>query len=185
MKLKAKRFYSSGEDFRQFHLGLKQTSCPHCKSTGFLNLHGYLRGHDEFNYGLKIIRGRRIFCSNRGRRKGCGKTFSILAAEILKKFVIGAKSLWRFLRNIAAGLNTIESFRTSGLKFSHSTCYRLAKAFQRAQSKIRSKLLSICPAPCSLSKIAGIQTISHLRAAFRYAACPVFSFQQFFQSSFL
>lgn len=98
MKFKAKRFCSCEEDLKRFHFQLKQTLCPYCKSIGFLNLHGYLRGYDEHDCCKMVVRGRRIFCNNRGRRTGCGRTFSILAAQIIKKFLTSAKSFWRFLK---------------------------------------------------------------------------------------
>lgn len=185
MRFKARQFYSSQEDFLRIHFGLKQTVCPHCRLTGYLNLHGYLRGYDEKIYGKRIIRGRRIFCSNRGRRRGCGCTFSILAAGVLKKFIAGAKSFWRFLNNIAGGLNKIQSFKPAMPNFSQSSCYRFMKKFQITQSKIRSKLLRLCPPPVCASQTAVIQTIFHLRAAFKNSVCPITAFQKHFQTAFL
>lgn len=181
----AKRFYDREKDFERFRFQLKQTPCPHCRATGHLNLHGYLRGYDESNYGKKIIRGRRIFCSNRGRRKGCGRTFSVLVCGVLKRFTIGANTLWRFLKNIAAGLNKQAAFKKASSQFSSTTCYRIAKTFRYAQVKIRSKLSRLCPVPRSISNNPLTQTVRHLRAAFKYRGCPVSSFQELFQASFL
>ena len=98
MKFKTKQFYNSAHDLKQFHLRIKQTPCPHCRSVGFLNLHGYLRGYNEKSAHKIIIRARRFFCCPRNQRKGCGRTFSIMAADVLKKFIIRAHSLWLFLR---------------------------------------------------------------------------------------
>ena len=186
MRFKAKRFYSGEEDLRHFHFQLKQTPCPHCKSIGFLNRHGYLRGYDEHDCCKKVIRGRRIFCNNRNRRTGCGRTFSLLAAQILRKFMISAPNFWLFLENISSGLPTLPAFTAAAIPLARSSCYRLWKLFRLQQSNIRSKLLNLCPAPLnSLTRSPRLQTILHLQTAFPSAPCPLTAFQHHFQASFL
>ena len=186
MHFKIKRFYNSSKDFQQFYYGLKQIPCPHCKLIGSLILHGYLSGYDEKVYGKRTIRGRRIFCSNRNRRPGCGKTFSLLAANSLKGFNICAHSLWHFLNNIAKGMCKIQALRSLNIPFSDSTVYRLFKKFSIGQSRIRTILLRHCP-PLKPSNIhnPAIQTIFHLKSAFNTSPCPITAFQQSFQTPFL
>lgn len=186
MKFKPRRFYRSKEEFRQIHHTLKQTPCPRCKSIGFLILHGYLRGHDEKVYGKRITRGHRIFCSNRNRRTGCGRTFSMLRALLLKGFTIGAKSLWHFLSNIAGGMNKCQAFKALGLAFSSTTTYRLWKRFERGQSRLRV-MLSRLTAPPELARenSAAVGTILHLRSCFARARSPVAAFQNHCQTEFL
>jgi hypothetical protein len=186
MKFKAKRFYSGEEDLKQFHFQLKQTPCPHCRSIGFLNRHGYLRGYAEHDFCKKVIRGRRIFCNNRDCRTGCGRTFSILAAQILKKFLISAPSFWLFLKNVLDGLPKIQAFQAAAAPLTRSSCYRLWKLFRLQQTTIRAKLLNLCSAPRnSLTQSPPLQTIMHLKTAFPSAPCPLTAFQNHFQASFL
>jgi len=186
MRVKVKRFYKSQEDFRQFYHSLKQTACPHCGLSGHLNLHGYLRGYDENACTGKIIRGRRIFCSNRNKRKGCGRTFSVLSLNTLKKFIIRAYSLWKFLKNTAQGNDKKRSLSSLQVSFSTSSVYRLWKRFCLAQTKIRVFLLRLCKAPhLERSRQPAIQTILHLKAAFKKTTCPVSAFQDYFQTDFL
>jgi hypothetical protein len=183
MRFKAKRYYSCEEELKKFQFKLKQTPCPHCRSTGFLNLHGYLRGYAEDSC-KKVIRGRRIFCNNRGHRTGCGRTFSILAAKIIKKFLISAASFWFFLYNISSGLPKIQAFKVAGASLTRSSCYRIWKLFELGQTKIRSKLLNLCSAPMnSLTRTPQLQTIMHLKRAFPSARCPISAFQNHFQVS--
>lgn len=186
MQAKVKRFYKSQEDFRQFYFTLKQTACPHCRLSGYLNLHGYLRGYAETSCYGKVIRGRRIFCCNRNRRLGCGRTFSVLAFNVLKKFIIRTESLWRFLNNIAAGKNKNNSLRSLKLGFSASSAYRLWRRFCLSQTKIRLHLLKFSSPPVldSIRK-PPVQTILHIKAAFGNASCPIAAFQDYFQLSFL
>lgn len=186
MKFKIKRFYNCKEDLKQFHFQLKQTPCPHCRCIGFLNLHGFLRGYDEHDSCKKVIRGRRVFCNNRGLCSGCGRTFSILAAHIFKKFIIGAKTFWRFLKNVLAGQPKIRAFYSSATSLARSSCYRLWKIFRLHQSAIRTKLSTICPAPAnSFAHQPQLQTIMHIKTAFTASSCSITAFQNYFQTSFL
>ena len=185
MKSQPKKFYNSAEDLKQFHLRLKQTPCPHCQSVGFLNLHGYLCGYDEKTSSKKITRGRRVFCCHRNKRKGCGKTFSLLAARVLKKFIISAKSFWQFLKNILKGSNTITAFKTMGIALARSSCYRLWKIFRLRQTYIRSQLLKFFPKPLSATHSPALETILHLGCTFNNTSCPIIAFQNKLQISFL
>lgn len=186
MRFKNKRFYKSEEEFQQFYFSLKQTACPHCKLSGNLNLHGYLRGYDEKSCSKRIIRGHRIFCCGRNKRRGCGRTFSVLDIKVLKKFIIRARSLWTFLENITKGIDKKNSIRLLRLPFSDSSAYRLSKRFYLAQSKIRAFLSKLCNAPVvNCSRQPTIQTILHLKAAFKHDSCPIAAFQGYFQTDFL
>lgn len=186
MQIKIKKYYSSKEDFHNFYLILKQIACPHCKAIGFLILHGYLRGRDYKDYGEKITRGHRIFCNNRGYSKGCGRTFSVLASSIFKKFSIRTKDLWRFLKNAAKRLSIRKAFKPLMPYFSYSSAYRLWRKFCRCQSRIRTYLSRLCrPPKVSQSHCPATETILHLRSVFIEHLCPITAFQEHFQVSFL
>lgn len=186
MRFKAKRFYRSKNDFQDLYFGLKQISCPHCKYIGTLIMHGYLRGYDEKNYGKRIIRGRRIFCSNRFKKSGCGKTFSVFKSNIIKGFNITADSLWKFLKNISNGINKFKSFKDIALSFSNTTIYRLYKRFKYQQTNIRTALsrIHLKSKTCS-NKNPVVQTILHLKLAFNHLPCPISAYQIHFQKAFL
>lgn len=186
MQIKIKKYYSSKEDFHRFYLILKHLQCPHCKTIGFLILHGYLKGLDYKNYGKEIERGHRIFCSNRGHSNGCGRTFSILVSNILKKLSIRAEHLWRFLKNTVKGLNIRKAFKPLSPYFAYSSAYRLWKKFCNCQSRIRTYLSRLCQPPnVSRSHHPTIETILHLKSVFKSHPCPITAFQENFQVSFL
>ena len=84
-------------------LGLKLTCCPHCRRTAALIGHGLLRGYSEQD-SKEVVRGRRVFCSNRGRRPGCGRTFSVLLSTVLYGFVVRTFTLFRFANSVLKGL---------------------------------------------------------------------------------
>src|SRR5271155_4021704 len=124
---------------------LKQTRCPHCKVVGTLNRHGCLYGYDESSPQRKTLRARRIFCSNRNARPGCGRTFSIWSADKIRRLSLSTHAVWQFLQraadNIAAAVRAADCLR------SDKTWQRLWKRFDLGQSKIRTALAARCPPP--------------------------------------
>lgn len=180
------RFYRSNTEFDQIHLRLKQYPCPHCRLTGTLILHGYLHGYDLENINKKIIRGHRIFCSNRNRRDGCGKTWSIMLTSILKGFILQTKHLWDFLKNIGKGMNVFESFNVLKIPLSPTSIYRLYKRVRLNQPHIRSLLLRRSKPPSNIRhKNPLVKTIRHMESAFKRNPDPPAAFQYVFQRSFL
>ncbi len=190
MALEIIRYYNSEEDFNQFYINLKQIACPHCKFTGALILNGRLNGYAEDSHTEEVVRGRRIFCNNRRKRsKGCGRTFCVLLAVILKNFCVTVNGLWRFLKNMVTSSSKIEAFRCIEFQQSTSSCYRLWKRFSTSQSRIRTLLTRLSPAPKLFStSCPAVQTIAHLESAFSnnsHPTSPIAAFQAHFQIPFL
>jgi hypothetical protein len=96
-------FYRSDEEWNALAERLKQTPCPHCKVLGTLIRHGCLYGFDESSPQRKTLRARRLFCSNRQRRRGCGRTFSVWFADKIRRLSLTTRGLWQFLQRAAAG----------------------------------------------------------------------------------
>lgn len=180
-----KRYYETEEEFKETHIELKFLICPHCRLIGFLILHGYLYGYAE--RGVDIIkRGHRIYCSNRGKKRGCGRTFSILISEFIKKFTISAQTLWCFLKKISEGVSTAFAFRETGSQMGKTSPYRLLRKFRYNQSRIRTYLTRVKDPPVYKNiKDSVIETIHHLKSVFQESPCPVSEFQHHFQASFL
>ena len=180
-----KRFYETEAEFEEFYVKLKLTMCPYCKVRGCLILHGYLYGYCEDGMST-IKRGHRIYCSNRNRKKGCGRTFSILLTVFIKNFIISANTLWRFLEKISEEKTVVRAWRESGSPIGQSSIYRLFRRFSDQQVRIRSYLTRIKDPP-GLKHItsAVVQTILHLNSVFKQSSCPVAQFQHYFQASFL
>ena len=177
------KFYKNEPNFKKFHYQIKLIACPHCQKTGCLILHGYLHGYDEKNSHQKIIRGHRIFCSNRNHRPGCGGTFSVLSSNMLKNFSITTQSCWDFLNNILKGLNKFAAFSLLKLPFSTSSIYRLYQRINLCQPHLRTLLLNKTPSPVNVpSRNPLIKTILHIKSAFKYNPDPLSAFQSHFQA---
>jgi len=183
--LELPRYVQSEDAFAGVRLQLKFFPCPSCNRVGCLILHGFLYGYQNKDGG---IRGKRVFCSNRNLRTGCGRSFSIIFSSIIKQITITAESVWNFIRliDIGKGKTIVHAFRQVLQDIcSHRTAYRLRKRFIRGQSSIRSFLNRIIPHPPLNSGDPSRQTIAHLEAAFPTASNPIAAFQTFFQHAFM
>ena len=170
---------------------LKHTPCPHCKVVGTLNRHGCLYGFDEKNLKRKTIRARRVFCSNRQARPGCGRTFSVWCADKIRRLSLTSGCLWRFLKHAVAG-SILTAIRTADCHLSDRTWQRVWRRFDLGQSKIRTALLGICRPPELPARLPAepphrpaAEVIAHLQAAFQGADCPVAAFQHTLHTFFL
>jgi hypothetical protein len=145
-------------------LRIKLIACPHCQRTGALIGHGFLRGYAEKG-SESAVHGRRFFCSDRGRRSGCGRTFSVQLESVLSGFVVGTFTLWCFVRAVLSGLTRRAAWlRAARGTLSLSSAYRLWRRLGNAQSALRSRLSSEAPAPGCASRESLAQLVAHLGA---------------------
>ncbi len=169
---------------------LKCSPCPHCKHTGALNRHGFLKGYDEQNFRQKAVRALRIFCSNRGSNEGCGRTFSVWIGDKVKRLFLDANRLWNFLHQAATTGNKSQAFQKLHCSMGDSATYRIWKRFLQAQSAIRTALATFCPQPKQpaegSSQSAAQATVAHLQAAFKNSTLnPIAAYQVQTQSFFI
>ena len=177
-------YVSSSGEYDKHKSGLKLAPCPHCRAVGYLNAHGYLNGRGE-GVSDKVRRGWRLFCSNRNRRQGCGRTYCVLLAQFMPRRMVDSLRLWRLLQGIRQGLSIKAAWEKIPSPFCLETGYRLRATFARSQTFIRSLLLRAGALPKFTSAEPALQVIEHLRAVFPRSACPVADFQLRFQTAFL
>jgi hypothetical protein len=180
-------FYRSVEEWTGIAEGLKQAPCPHCRVVGALIRHGNLYGFDESSPQRKTLRARRIFCSNRQARPGCGRTFSVWLADKIRRLSLTTGALWRFLQ-CAIGGGILAAIRAADCRLSDRTMQRIWKRFDRGQSKIRTALCGRCPPPelpALPARQPAAHVLAHLEAAFPGAHCPIASFQHSMQTFFV
>lgn len=180
-----RRVCESDAEVKSLLARLKLTACPHCRSVGNLVRHGYLRGYDEKNPRRKAIRAQRIFCSNRDRKTGCGRTFGIWQADKIRRLFLTATALWAFLKQAVSTGNKLQAFRDLDCGLSDSAPYRIWKRFTAAQSAIRTALAQFCKPPKVVAQHPVELTLAHLEAAFDHHPNPIVAFQTKLQISFL
>ena len=180
----AEWFYRSDQEWNTIAQRLKLTPCPYCRVVGTLNRHGALYGYDESNH-RPTVRARRVFCSNRNARPGCGHTFSVWLADKIRRLGLTTAALWAFLQCAVAG-SIRAAIRATDDQRSERTWQRIWKRFDLGQSKIRTALLTRCP-PSELpgSHRPAAQVLAHLRAAFPDVPCPIAAFQHALRTFFV
>jgi hypothetical protein len=149
--------------------------------------HGVLRGYDEGDSQRMAIRARRVFCSNRHRRSGCGRTFSVWLADTIRRLSVTTHALWRFLQRVVAGSIAAASRAVADCRRSDRTWQRIWKRFDLGQSKLRTALSACCPPPDqpTASRRSASQVVAHLQAAFPNAHCPIADFQHSLRTFFV
>lgn len=183
-------FYRTTEEWIAIAEQLKQKPCPHCKAIGTLNRHGSFYGYDDSNPRRKTLRARRVFCSNRNARPGCGRTFSVWHADKIRRLSLTASCLWRFLQHAVAG-SILAAFRAIDCHLSHRSLQRIWARFDLGQSKIRTALSAQCPPPelptglpARPARRPAAQVLAHLQAAFPDAN-PIAAFQHALRTFFV
>ena len=173
---------SSQCEFNDFYANLKIAQCPHCKTVGYLIKHGFLRGYSSQHQLEKTVRATRVFCSNRNRAAGCGKTFSVWMADQVKHLFLSAESLWQFLSTAAETGNKLKAFQQLKSGLSDSSAYHIWRRFQNSLTTIRTALSELCQPPSSDSDCPAKQTLLHLRQAFKeHPLSPIAAFAATFK----
>lgn len=180
--MKKIQFVRNEQEREEALANLKQTRCAHCRRTGTLNRHDHVKSNDLDAADKQTVRGQRAWCSNRGRRGGCGRTMLIVFAHFLPRHSLNATILGRLLKRLSAGGSVQSAWERCGLPAQLQSVYHLLQRFWERLDAIRRALLSRCAPPDSAQTDPLRQTAEHLRCAFPSTACPVEAFQYAFQT---
>ncbi len=126
-----------------------------------------------------------MFCSNRGRRGGCGRTFSLCLAEVLPRHTFTASLLWQLLVRLLAGASLKAAAEKLRLPFALESVYRLRRQLRQRLDLIRARLCREQAPPASAQSDPLLQTVEHLQAVFPRNECAPVAFQLRFQHPFL
>lgn len=132
-----------------------------------------------------MVRGQRVFCSNRGRRGGCGRTFAIFLAGVLPRHSVPSGLLARLLDGLMDGASVQEAVQRLRAPFALETFYRLRRLLCRHLDRVRVTLCSRQAPPTCGQTDPLLQTLLHLRCVFGAAPDAVAAFQLHFQRPFL
>lgn len=168
------RYVENLDDFKSFSLKLPQEPCPHCRQQGYLIRNGTLKGYGK-DAIERIIRGWRIYCSNRNRRKGCGRTFPVMLSDFLPRRQVTATILNLFLSNLLRGLSVALAWPPC----SHGVecAYKLRRLLTRNPFQLRTLLFSKARAPDHPDPSPLMQTLAHLFSCFKSVAAFHLHFQ--------
>jgi hypothetical protein len=143
-------------------LEAKLRACVHCRRVGMLVGHGRLFGYAERS-SARELRGRRLLCSRRHRRSGCGHTFSVWLATVVPRRIVRATTIFALLTGLASGLSRASAWRRAS-SMTLRTGYRIAARLAIAGPGIRTALFSRAPPPAIDSTSPDAQLVVHVRA---------------------
>jgi len=137
-----KRFYSDFESIDAFTLSLdfhqNELECVHCLKNGQFVSHGVIYKQRSSTLVEKV--GKRIFCSNRYGRSGCGRTFQLYVANEVPSFRYGAIHLFIFISALVANLNIAEAYYQATGQLESRNAWRWLRKLILKLSEYRSFL---------------------------------------------
>ena len=140
-----------------------------------------LRGNDPAVVNGQLDRGQRVFCSDRGQRGGCGKTFPLFFAGVLPRHTFTAQLLWALLLALLDGASIKAATETLRLPFSLEAVYGIVRRLRRRLDALRSLICRERPPPISTQTDPLHQTIEHLQHLFPPDTRAPAAYQRHFQ----
>jgi hypothetical protein len=108
-------FYPDIESLDAFTLSLdafgEKVQCKHCHQSGQMVSHGFI--YKQHSSADKEPVGKRVFCSNRHGRSGCGKTHQLYVAHRFPFLHYGAAQLLIFLASLLMGRTLEDAYEAA------------------------------------------------------------------------
>jgi hypothetical protein len=95
-------YYPSLDAIHQQTLQLELEQCQHCQQTHQLVSHGFIR--KKRNCADRQAVGKRVFCSNRHQRTGCGRTMQLYLDSTLRYLHHAGSAVVAFVLLLLAGI---------------------------------------------------------------------------------
>lgn len=120
--------------------------CSRCKQDNQFVSHGFV--YKPLNQGKRQITGKRLFCSDRSGRTGCGSTCQLYVSQTLPSFQHNALHLFIFLSALMLSLSIKEAYLEATGNPEPRNAYRWLNKLQhklidyRAQLTVRTDAIS-------------------------------------------
>ena len=120
------KFFTDFEAINQFTLSLhyhqSKLECSHCLKNNQFVSHGIVYKQHSISESEKV--GKRIFCSNRYGRVGCGHSFQLNVATKIPRLRYGAAQLFIFIASLLANLSIVESYQKATSQLESRNAWR-------------------------------------------------------------
>lgn len=126
-------FYENIDTIDHFTMNLHADStltCTHCQKQGNLMSHGFV--YEEKQHGKRPV-GKRIFCSNRHGKEGCGRTIRLYISDIIPHFQYDTHHLHIFITSLISLFSIKDSYYKATKVKNERNAYRL---IQRMWNKL-------------------------------------------------
>lgn len=136
------RFYPDYESIHSLTLSLDyhkdKLECTHCSKNDQFISHGNVYKQRSSAFAEKV--GKRLFCSNRFGRTGCGRTFQLYVATEVPSFRYGAAELFVFITAILASKTIAEAYVQATNQTETRNAWRWLNRLMRKLSDYRTFL---------------------------------------------
>jgi len=121
-------FFKDIDAIDQFttELAHNDPACPHCQQQGHLLSHGFVY-QSPSSTGNKKPRGKRLFCSNRHQRSGCGKTTQLYLDSEIPHLQYDTSHLFVFITSLISMLSIQQAYETATHTSDPRNAYRWLK----------------------------------------------------------
>lgn len=143
------KFYSDYDTIHRFTLSLDyhkhEVVCVHCLKNNQFVSHGNIYKQRSCAFAEKV--GKRLFCSNRSGRMGCGRTFQLYVATEVPSLRYGAIQLYIFISSVLANLNISEAYEQATGQTEPRNAWRWLSRLTRKISDYRTFLnvkMTVC-----------------------------------------
>lgn len=134
-----KNYFDNLESIQRFTMELDRhcdsLECKNCKKSGQFVSHGFTYKKDH--NGKKLITGKRIFCSNRNSRSGCGSTFMIYLKDTIPTCSYMTTHVLIFLNKLIAGCSIRKAYNIATNTEDARNAYRWLHKLYRMLSDYR------------------------------------------------
>lgn len=102
-------YYPSLHAIEQQTMQLEHAQCAHCKQSQQLVSHGFIR--KKQTGGEPAAVGKRVFCSNRNQRTGCGRTMQLYLDSTVRYLHHAGSRVVALVLSLIAGMTIEQAYR--------------------------------------------------------------------------
>lgn len=107
------RFFLDFESLDRFTFSLRcfddKLQCPHCTQSHHLISHGVI--YKQRSMTQRDAVGKRVFCSNRSQRSGCGRTVQLYVAAVMPTMQYAVAALFAFLSALFKKVSVVTAYQ--------------------------------------------------------------------------
>lgn len=150
-------YYPDIDTIHQKTLQLKDERCPHCQQAHQQISHGFV--YKKQVRGEPYPVGKRIFCSNRRRRTGCGRTTQLYVASVIRYLHYAGTFVIAFVLAMLKGFSVQAAYHQATGAETPRNAYRWIHRFMNQLSVYRS----LVHQPCFKNSASFIRQVSSRR----------------------
>ena len=183
-------YFSTLEDMAQQTMQLDHVQCNHCGQVSQLVSHGFVYKDQPFHTAPAPV-GKRVFCSNRYGRTGCGKTVRLYLDAIIRYVNFAGGVVVAFVLALMQGATITKAYHQVTGTLDARNAYRWLHKLRARISHFRSlfaltsvdEVTPCCSPPTSIRRRWLTRTFSQLMSHLPPPLCS--NYQRLFQTRFI